>query len=559
MGYCSIKAKKNAPMFFHVSGFTLAFTNTSLKAGLAKMWNLGSLKISMMVAIGGFAILNALPAKAQQVILTPGGTMLQTMPTVSSPVVLPNSPVSAESGTTPEVAALPQYDILTPEQLTPGKMIFRGQQIEILAPNDPRIPEAMRSIVQPNSVWIFGEMMGPGMVVAYQRPLDYFLAPPQTSTPVSTWDGVIRAGAKVPTMIGDMVVLANDDPRIPEDLRGLDIGESRFWLIDARVLNPAVPSNLFKPYLTDGNFSFGGSISMTREELIATVQQEKANRTAQDFLDSRLVGQARREQLRLIISNPEIYSFHPSTWGKPVKDVVDAQGNVVLSKQEIINNRVATAQNQLNGEGAVYAVWTRFDQYEALGFIPDTIEQLDNSRISYPGNFDSAQFYRQLIAERNIVLQPLPNGLFSSELSNTIRAGLTPQPPVLRNRPEGIQGYTTQPPSFEWQSVSIQSSGATLSSSAATGIASSIAPTFSMTADATNTTRISEQFSQTPMIRSQVPVNANLPIVSVQASQNPTVDFASTRSFDRAPLPQQLNRQLAESPLSSSRIFPGMR
>jgi hypothetical protein len=53
--------------------------------------------------------------------------------------------------------------------------------------------------------------------------------------------------------------------------------------------------------------------------------------------------------------------------------------------------------------------------------------------------------------------------------------------------------------------------------------------------------------------------SVTLPSVTVQASQNPTADFATTRSAPRNTVPEQLNRGVADSPLSNSRIFPGMR
>jgi hypothetical protein len=56
-----------------------------------------------------------------------------------------------------------------------------------------------------------------------------------------------------------------------------------------------------------------------------------------------------------------------------------------------------------------------------------------------------------------------------------------------------------------------------------------------------------------------VVVQAPIAPVTIQASQNPTADFATTRSFSRNTVPEQLNRGVADSPLSSSRIFPGMR
>jgi hypothetical protein len=50
-----------------------------------------------------------------------------------------------------------------------------------------------------------------------------------------------------------------------------------------------------------------------------------------------------------------------------------------------------------------------------------------------------------------------------------------------------------------------------------------------------------------------------LPTVTVQASQNPTADFATTRSAPRNTIPEQLNQGVIDSPLLNSRIFPGMR
>jgi hypothetical protein len=60
----------------------------------------------------------------------------------------------------------------------------------------------------------------------------------------------------------------------------------------------------------------------------------------------------------------------------------------------------------------------------------------------------------------------------------------------------------------------------------------------------------------TPVVSQSLP---SLPPVTVQASQNPTADFAPTRSAPRNTVPDQLNQGIINSPLSSSRIFPGMR
>jgi hypothetical protein len=65
-----------------------------------------------------------------------------------------------------------------------------------------------------------------------------------------------------------------------------------------------------------------------------------------------------------------------------------------------------------------------------------------------------------------------------------------------------------------------------------------------------------------PSIKAMVnPTLTQSPVASVaiQASQNPSADFATTRSAPRNTVPEQLNQGVINSPLSNSRIFPGMR
>jgi hypothetical protein len=151
------------------------------------MWNLRSLKMSVMLVASGVALVTALPAKAQQVILTPAGTMFQ-------PTMMPGTEMGGGQPAPAPIAldpSVPRYEILTPEQLKPGKIIFRGNPVEILASDDPRISEQMRSEQLPGGVWVFGEMMLPGYPMASYQPRTFFLAPPATST-IPVWDGTFE-------------------------------------------------------------------------------------------------------------------------------------------------------------------------------------------------------------------------------------------------------------------------------------------------------------------------------------------------------------------------------
>jgi vacuolar-type H+-ATPase subunit H len=540
------------------------------------MWNLRSLKMSVMLVTSGVALVAALPVKAQQVILTPGGTMFQ-------PMVIPGTEIgSGQPAPAPIVAldpSLPSYDILPPEQLKPGKIIFRGRSIEILAPDDPRISDEARGyIAPPDGVWVIQETM-PGATSSPSKiSAVFFLAPPSTISPI-LWNGVIKVGERVPSeygaiLQGEVVILANDDPRIPAEFKGVDLGESRFWALDSRALDPTIPITLFKPFLARVGYmgatnTFITTNITTKEGLVSAIQKEdadrvardakenadrvvrdakenadradrdtkeKADRAAQDFLASPIVAEARREQLRIILSNPEIYSVNLNTWGKPVKDVVDAQGNVVLSKQQIIDTRIYGAKYQLaggdDGSFARNAEWTMGNQYNVLIDIPETVDQIWTGKIQFPGLQESAKFYQQIITDRGIVADQLGSPL-SGGTGNVTTQGVFESLSLLG------------------ASVPLAGTGAT-SFSAATASGSGEIQVSAISSPLTVVPTVSQ-----PVIANQVasPVTS----VTVQASQNPTADFATTRSAPRNPVPEQLNQGIIDSPLSNSRIFPGMR
>jgi hypothetical protein len=164
----------------------------------------------------------------------------------------PNPAVGA--GSTPE-AELPRYDILTPEQLNQGgKIVFRGQTIEILAPNDPRISPELQAAYPTDTVWygLFegGDSASARMISITSGSAINFLAPLATISE-RRWDGIIEVGKVVPNSFfaGENVILANNDPRIPANLRDIDLGGFYYWAIDARSLNPSLPNNLFRPIL----------------------------------------------------------------------------------------------------------------------------------------------------------------------------------------------------------------------------------------------------------------------------------------------------------------------
>jgi hypothetical protein len=499
------------------------------------MWNLRSLKMFVMLVASGVALVAALPAKAQQVILTPAGTMFQ-------PTMMPGTEVGGGQPAPAPIAldlSLPSYDSLRPDQVKPGRIILRGQPIEILAPDDPRISAEQKAGASSDGIWVVDEvLLGIGLPPIRQLPPITFLGPPSTVSSI-VWNGTVKIGEKAPYQAygmpqGEVVILANDDPRIPAEFRGLDTGKSRFWALDPRALDPTIPVTWFKPFLVSAGYNGVADVFIpTKDELVSIVQQENAYRAAQDFLASPIVAEAKKEQFRLIISNPEIYSFHPATWGKPVKDVVDAQGNVVLSKQQIINTRAWEANNRLYySDSARPAVWTLFDQYEALGYIPDKIDQLSTDKIQPPGLQDSAKFYQQIITDRGIVGDQLVSPL-----------------------PGGIGNFTAQGSSgslfLSGASVPLAGSGAA-SFSAVTVSGSGEIPVSAISSPSTVFPTVSQ-----PVIANQIA--APVTSVTVQASQNPSADFATTRSAPRNTVPEQLNRGVVDSPLSSSRIFPGMR
>jgi hypothetical protein len=485
------------------------------------MWNLRSLKMSVMLVASGFALVAALPAKAQQVILTPGGTMLQ-MPAFDA-MPLPTAPNPAVgAGSTPE-AELPRYDILTPEQLNQGgKIVFRGETIEILAPNDPRISPEMQAAYPTDTVWygVFdgGDSVSARMISITSRSAINFLAPLATISE-RRWDGIIEVGKVVPNSFfaGENVILANNDPRIPANLRDIDLGGFYYWAIDARSLNPSLPNNLFRPILYSRFVEYPfDSNNVSRETIVENVATRQVNAENESFLKSPLAAQSRREQMKLIVSNPEIYSLSPTKWGKPVQDIVDAQGNVVVSKQEIIAYRVGYAEFILNGNNPnAYPRGERIassGEFETI-FGPGDVDQW---KTEIYGGFDlknNAQFYRQLLTD-----------------PNTITWDQTEPPPLYPTFPETGSSANALP-----------------------AIAPSVVPNAAPNLLPVN--QIAPVITPAAIAISPT----TIPAVTVQASQNPSADFATTRSGPRNTVPEQLNRGVVDSPLSNSRIFPGMR
>jgi hypothetical protein len=408
------------------------------------MWNLRSLKMSVMLVASGVALVVALPAKAQQVILTPAGTMFQ-------PTVMPGTEMGGGQPAPAPIAldpSLPSYDILTPEQLKPGKIIFRGNLMEILAPDDPRISEQMRSGQPPDTVGVFWEatMMG-----ASYQPRTFFLAPPAPNV-MPIWDGNLRVGTKVPGFAwsSENVIVANDDPRIPENLRAMDLGDFYYWAIDSRALNPALPPDLFSPHLYSLNQGFmspGIAATNVRPEAVRTgieqYQRELAwrNPPPDDSSDG-------------IIIVPPVDRRDEIPWMPTIRDDDNPQpsvGSLIPLK--------AVAQ----------------DSYDRDGRLIQTKEQA------------AAEIRREAEIQ---ALSPGRLGVFDGSAT--------------------VQSVTP-----------------------ASATMSTLAP-----------------------VAVTLPV---IPSVTVQASQNPTADFATTRSAPRNTVPDQLNQGIIDSPLSNSRIFPGMR
>jgi hypothetical protein len=416
------------------------------------MWNLRSLKMSIMLVASGVALVAALPAKAQQVILTPAGTMFQ-------PTMMPGTEIGGGQPVPAPIAldpSLPSYDILTPEQLKPGKIIFRGNLMEILALDDPRISEQMRSGQPPDTVGVFWEatMMG-----ASYQPRHFFLAPPATNIkPI--WDGNLRMGTRIPGFWGgEDVIVANDDPRIPENLRAMDLGDLYYWSIDSRSLNPALPSNLFSPLLYTRNHAF-----MIPGKAAADVRPEEVRAGVEQY------------QRELAWRNPP----------------PDDPSEVIIIVPPV-------------------------DRRDEIPWMPTIRDDSVSSN---------------------------PSTLTPEEVAETVRRGEMAY----------LHGSSVADTNLASQSGPIVVSGGTgaTSFSAATASGSGQIPISAIS----NSSTVFPTASQ-PVIANQVasPVTS----VTVQASQNPTADFATTRSAPRNTVPEQLNRGVVDSPLSNSRIFPGMR
>jgi hypothetical protein len=409
------------------------------------MWNLRSLKMSVMLVASGVALVVALPAKAQQVILTPAGTMFQ-------PTMMPGTEMGGGQPAPAPIAldpSLPSYDILTPEQLKPGKIIFRGNPVEILAPDDPRISEQMRSGRSADAVWVFGEIMAPGYAEVYYQPRHFFLAPPTTGIS-PTWDGNLRVGTRIPGFWGgEDVIVASDDPRIPENLRAMDLGDLYYWAIDSRSLNPALPTDLFSPLLYTRNHGF-----MIPGKTAADVRPEAVRAGIEQYQRELAWRNPPPGDSSEIVIVPPVDRRDEIPWMPTIRDDDNPQpsvGSLIPLK--------AVAQ----------------DSYDRDGRLIQTKEQA------------AAEIRREAEIQ---ALYPGRLGVFDGSAT--------------------VQSVTP-----------------------ASATMSTLAP-----------------------VAVTLPA---IPSVTVQASQNPTADFATTRSAPRNTVPDQLNQGIIDSPLSNSRIFPGMR
>jgi hypothetical protein len=437
------------------------------------MWNLRSLKISVMLVASGVALVAALPAKAQQVILTPAGTMFQ-------PTMMPGTEMGGGQPVPAPIAldpSLPSYDILTPEQLKPGKIIFRGNLIEILAPDDPRISEQRRLGQPPDTVGVFWEatMMG-----ASYQPRSLFLAPPVTNV-MPTWDGNLRVGTKVPGFAwsSENVIVANDDPRIPENLRAMDLGDFYYWAIDSRALNPALPPDLFSPHLysRDQGFMSPG--------IAATDVRPEAVRAG--------IEQYQRE---LAWRNP------------PPDDPIDPDPLI-------------------GGPGGVrYSELIKGDKPDSSrAYTPEELaEAYRRGELFYPHGSSAPQ----------AVVSPSD---FYKDLMPGITLGSGTGTGLIDDGMYGARPYT--------------------------GIVQILDENTSRILTPEEVALFNQRYIKPYNPNAVNPLSQSLPsiqpTVTVQASQNPAADFATTRSAPRNTVPEQLNRGVVDSPLSNSRIFPGMR
>jgi hypothetical protein len=286
--------------------------------------------LGLMVA--GFGLSMVLPVGAQQVVLTPMGTML--VPAAPAPVVNP-APIPE----TPSAS--------NPEAVTP--------------------PEAS-------------------------------VAAPPSATPIQ--EGQYAPGTLVPGFMGaKWIAIANNDPRIPEGLRGVTLAEGMYWAVSPNPTNPD-DSISMPPILFSGSETLFGRAE-NQGAILAQIQGARAIQDAYAYLQTPIAKQMQELQRSIILSDPERYSFNPATWGKPVKDVLDAQGNVVISKQQIIGHRLRQAAG-----GVRTADFTQLDAYEVLGFIPERITEFDQNKLKFPNIIESAQFYRQLALDKGLTITP---------------------------------------------------------------------------------------------------------------------------------------------------------
>jgi hypothetical protein len=455
------------------------------------MWNLRSLKISVMLVASGVALVAALPAKAQQVVLTPGGTAFMMPPvveTVATPIATPQLPPST----------LP---------VQPGKSIYNGIEVEILADNDARIPENDR-FADPKSVYVVGLMQD----IPFRVPIEGIGKSAPTSKTMEEIMGLPPGSLLQPPMISAPIVLDKTDPRIPQGLT--ELGDYHVWAIDAKSLDPSVAPGTYQPYVTDRN----GYIMLSREQVVVLVQEVKALSEKTARYNAVFGSQdATEARARLVLLNPELYTLRNlETSGQPVKDIKDDQGNIVVSRQWIINARIVEANNYLTGvkvEGIRNAEFTFGDALTYANNIFDYIpERL--SDLNYSGYIPPAYATTDgILGNHSLTAQP---------------SGMTPL---------GINPIAGSGAEF-FSAVTTSGSG---------GISGSA---------------ISSPLTAFPTVSQSVIANqitSPVTSVTVQPSRNPTADFATTRSAPRNSVPEQLNQGVIDSPLSSSRIFPGMR
>jgi hypothetical protein len=402
--------------------------------------------LGLMVA--GFGLGMVMPVRAQQVVLTPMGTMIVPAAPKAVPVVN-----TAPMSETPSASS----------------------------PESEPTPEAPVSALPS--------------------------APP-------TQDGQYAPGTLVPGFMGaKWIAIGNNDPRIPEGLRGVALAEGMYWAVSPNPTNPD-DSISMPPILFSGSQTLFGRAE-NQVAILDWIQEIRTIQDAQTYLQTPIAKQVQELQRSIILSDPERYSFNPATWGKPVKDVLDAQGNVVISKQQIMSRRLQKASG-----GLMTMEFTQVDAYEQLGFIPERMAEFSQDKLKFPTIVESVRFYRQLASEKGLTMTPASftaTSAMGQSASNIIvgdRVSLTSAPSLIP-----LQGLSATATPVESNAVTNGFSVVSQPENAIVNVADR--PVFSIAAPASDSAVI--PFSKT---------NGNLRLM-------PSIDHAS--------------------PLSASRILPDLR